>query len=79
VTHRGGYVERGSDKHSPRVDEEMKHEVRSLEQGAPLEARVEEFREQEGPGDDQPTPQPILRDPDAAAAPPGPEDRERRF
>jgi hypothetical protein len=49
-------LERGSDKHSPRLDEELEHETRSLEQGAPLESRVEEFREQEGPGDGQPTP-----------------------
>jgi hypothetical protein len=49
-------LERGSDKHAPRVDEQLEHETRSLEQGAPVEARVEEFREQEGPGDDQPTP-----------------------
>jgi hypothetical protein len=50
-------LERGSDKHSPRVDEELDHETRSLQQGAPLESRVEEFREQEGPGEDQPTPE----------------------
>jgi uncharacterized protein DUF2795 len=48
-------LERGSDKHSPRVDDELAHEVRSLEQGAPVESRVEEHREQEGPGEDQPT------------------------
>ena len=48
-------MERGSDKHSPRVDEELDHETRSLQQGAPVESRVEEHREQEGPGDDQPT------------------------
>ena len=53
-------MERGSDKHSPRVDEELDHETRSLQQGAPLESRVEEFREQEGPGEDQPVPQPHL-------------------
>jgi len=53
-------LERGSDKHSPRVDEELDHETRSLQQGAPLESRVEEFREQEGPGEDQPTPEPRL-------------------
>ena len=53
-------MERGSDKHSPRVDEELDHETRSLQQGAPLESRVEEFREQEGPGEDQPTPEPRL-------------------
>ena len=51
-------MERGSDKHSPRVDEELEHETRSLRQGAPIESRVEEFREQEGPGEDQPTPAP---------------------
>ena len=53
-------MERGSDKHSPRVDEELEHETRSLEQGAPVESRVEEHREQEGPGDDQPTASALL-------------------
>jgi Protein of unknown function (DUF2795) len=59
-------VERGSDKHSPRVDEELEHETRSLEQGAPLESRVEEHREQEGPGEDQPTPAPRITEPTAS-------------
>ena len=49
-------MERGSDKHSPRLDEELDHETRSLRQGAPVESRVEEHREQEGPGEGQPTP-----------------------
>ena len=49
-------MERGSDKHSPRVDEQLDHDTRSLRQGAPVESRVEEHREQEGPGDGQPTP-----------------------
>jgi Protein of unknown function (DUF2795) len=53
-------LERGSDKHSPRVDEQLDHETRSLQQGAPIESRVEEHREQEGPGEDQPTPEPHL-------------------
>jgi Protein of unknown function (DUF2795) len=44
-------MQRDSTKHSPRVDDELKHETRSLEQGAPIEARVEEGREKEGPGD----------------------------
>jgi hypothetical protein len=56
-------LERGSDKHSPRLDEELEHETRSLEQGAPIESRVEEYREQEGPGDDQPTPAPRITEP----------------
>jgi hypothetical protein len=55
-------LERGSDKHSPRVDEQLEHETRSLQQGSPVESRVEEFREQEGPGDDQPTPEPRLHE-----------------
>ena len=49
-------VERGSDRHGPRLDEELQRETRSLEQGAPVEARVEEAREQEGPADGEPTP-----------------------
>ena len=53
-------MERGSDKHSPRVDEELDHQTRSLQQGGPIESRVEEHREQEGPGEDQPTPEPRL-------------------
>jgi hypothetical protein len=55
-------LERGSDKHSPRVDEQLEHETQSLQQGSPVESRVEEFREQEGPGDDQPTPEPRLHE-----------------
>jgi uncharacterized protein DUF2795 len=61
-------VERGSDKHSPRLDEELDHETRSLQQGSPVESRVEEFREQEGPGDGQPTPDARLTGGRATAA-----------
>ena len=38
-------MERGSDKHGPVVDEEMKEEVRPIEQGAPIPSRVEDERE----------------------------------
>jgi len=38
-------MERGSDKHGPLVDEEMKEEVRPIEQGAPVPSRVEDERE----------------------------------
>ena len=55
-------MERGSDKHSPRVDEQLDHDTRSLRQSAPVESRVEEHREQEGPGEDQPTPQSRLNE-----------------
>jgi hypothetical protein len=61
-------LERGSDKHSPRVDEQLDHDTRSLTQGAPVESRVEEHREQEGPGEDQPTPDARLTGGRATAA-----------
>jgi Protein of unknown function (DUF2795) len=61
-------LERGSDKHSPRVDEQLDHETQSLRQGSPVESRVEEHREQEGPGDDQPTPDARLAGGRATAA-----------
>ena len=61
-------MERGSDKHSPRVDDELDHETRSLQQGSPVESRVEEHREQEGPGDGQPTPDARLSGARASAA-----------
>jgi hypothetical protein len=61
-------LERGSDKHSPLVDEELDHETRSLRQGAPVESRVEEHREQEGPGEGQPTPDARLTGGRATAA-----------
>jgi hypothetical protein len=49
-------MERGSDKHNPRLDEEMKHEISGLVTGAPVEPRAEEWREQEGPAEGEPTP-----------------------
>jgi hypothetical protein len=49
-------VERGSDKHSSMLDDALKHETQSLERGYPNEARSDEFREQEGPADGEPTP-----------------------
>jgi hypothetical protein len=44
-----------STKHSPRVDDQLKHETEALVRGAPVEARVEEDREQEAPADGEPT------------------------
>lgn len=49
-------MERGSDKHGPRLDEGLKSDTRSLVQGSPVEARADEGREQEGPGEGDPTP-----------------------
>lgn len=63
-------MERQSDKHGPRVDEEMKRETDSLTQGAPVESRAQESREKEGPGDGQPTPDEITSS-GAERVPPG--------
>ena len=49
-------MERGSDKHSPMLDEALKHETASLVGGNPAESRSDESREQEGPADGEPTP-----------------------
>ena len=54
-------MERGSDKHSPMVDDALKHDTESLVRGVPSEARSEEFREQEGPGEGEPTPDARIR------------------
>lgn len=55
---------RESTKHGSRVDDELKHETRPLEQGAPVDPRSREAREAEPPGDDD-------RDVDGRTAPPG--------
>lgn len=51
---------RGSDKHSPRLDENLVHDTYSLTHGSPSEARSDEGRLQEGAGDDDPTPDALL-------------------
>jgi hypothetical protein len=53
-------MERGSDKHGRRLDEELADETRSLVQGAPTESRVEEHREQEPPAEGEPVPDALL-------------------
>ena len=53
-------MERGSAKHSPRVDEEMDKEISSLTRGSPIEARAEEFRMKEPAADDEPVPEAIV-------------------
>lgn len=45
--------ERGSDKHGPRQDDELKHELHGLEQ-ADRRVRAEEWRDPEPPADDDP-------------------------
>lgn len=53
-------MERSSDKHGSRLDDELKQELRSVLQGSPVEARANEAREQEGPADGEPTPDALL-------------------
>ena len=64
-------MERGSSKHSPRVDEEMGHEVEGMMR-AERPTRAEEWKEAEPSGEDQPDSgvlgEPAERQP---AAPPG--------
>ena len=47
-------MDRGSDKVSPRVDDELEKETDSLQRGSPVSSRAEDFREQEGSGEDEP-------------------------
>ena len=53
-------MERGSDKHTPRLDDELDHETRAMTQGSPSEARSREERMKEPPGDGEPTPEGII-------------------
>ena len=46
-------MDRGSSKHSPRVDEQMDQEVRGVVQGT-AGARAEEWKMAEPSGEDQP-------------------------
>jgi hypothetical protein len=62
-------VERDTTKHGPRLDDELKRETESLVRGAPVESRAEEWREQEGAGEDE-------REPSARTRPGGPDPDE---
>ncbi len=47
-------MERGSDKIPSRIDEELDQATESLRRGSPVSSRAEDFREQEGSGEDEP-------------------------
>ncbi|HEU5109113.1 MAG TPA: DUF2795 domain-containing protein [Micromonosporaceae bacterium] len=47
-------MERGNTKHGPRLDEELAHEVRTHTRSRGAGGRVDEWREPEPPGEDQP-------------------------
>jgi hypothetical protein len=53
-------MERGSDKHAPRLDDEMDRETRSMTQGSPIEARADEARMKEPPADGEPVAQEVV-------------------
>lgn len=53
-------MDRGSDKHSPRIDDSLEHDTRPLTQGSPSEARADEGRHQEGAADGEPTTDALL-------------------
>jgi hypothetical protein len=57
-------MERNSNEHGPRVDDEMAKEVASLMHGAPVEARVDENRLQEDGADGEPVPSAIILEED---------------
>jgi Protein of unknown function (DUF2795) len=75
-------MDRGSSKHSSRLDEEMDEEVLGITEGSGAGGRVEQWRESEPSGDDEPDVS-LVPDLDAGedgGSPSGmsPEDRERR-
>src|SRR5215207_2898081 len=55
-------MERESNLHSPRVDDELAREVESLVRGAPVEARIEEDRAKEDAGDGERVPQSLVNE-----------------
>jgi hypothetical protein len=67
-------TDRDSTKHSARLDDELKKEVGSLTHGSPAESRKEEWREQEGAGDEEREPSSRTSDPSAL----GPDNKTAR-
>jgi hypothetical protein len=72
-------MERGSNKHSPRLDEQLEHEVEGTVRGV-AGSRVEEWREPEPPGEDQPDATLVPEGDDRSGVPRGmtPEEVEQR-
>jgi hypothetical protein len=62
-------MERGSDKHSPRLDEELDREVEGMMR-AERPTRAEEWKEPEPAGEDQPDPGRLGEPADRQPAPP---------
>jgi hypothetical protein len=66
-------MQRGSDKHSAWVDDELERETHSLTHGAPVESRVEEEWLEEDAVEDEPVPQPVVGERPSAEAEDEPE------
>jgi Protein of unknown function (DUF2795) len=62
-------MERGSSKHSPHVDEDMREEVSAHTRGGAGGSRTDEWREPEPAGEDQPEPTLIPGGPRPGGAP----------
>jgi hypothetical protein len=56
-------MERSSDQHGPRIDDDLERMTQSVTRGGPVESRTEEEREQEGPADDEPVPDAVIHGP----------------
>lgn len=63
-------MERGNSKHGPRLDDQMAHEVRGLTQGG-VDTRVDEARDPEPSGEDQPYVSMVPGGTRTGGAPPG--------
>jgi Protein of unknown function (DUF2795) len=56
-------MERSSDEHGARIDEDLDRMTQSVTRGGPVESRAEEEREQEGPADEEPVPDAVIHGP----------------
>lgn len=61
-------MERSSDQHGPRIDEDLDRMTQSVTRGGPVESRAEEEREQEGPADEEPVPDAVIHPPGSGDA-----------
>jgi hypothetical protein len=69
---------RGSDKHGPRLDDSLRDETESMEQGSPSDSRAREERQQESPDDREPVPDSRVGSVEAALRELGNDDIEAR-
>lgn len=63
-------MERGSDKHAPRLDDQMDHETEGLVRGG-KDSHAQEWKTPEPPGEDQPAVDRVPDRPPIGGTPPG--------